>query len=96
MDREGCANETDCEFSLGTMDSRKSSARRRTRANKITESPELRFEIVEIVPNVIHRDFCLAASPCKPQLFPFEVSTMTEILMPWPLSDEWIDIGGEG
>ena len=96
MDREICANETDCEFSLGTIDSRKFSARRRRRASRITESPGMCFGMVEVSPKVSYRELLFGSIALQPPCDPVEVKIVNEIMTPWPSSDEWIDIGGEG
>jgi hypothetical protein len=51
------------------------------------------FGMVEIIPKVSHRELPFRM---QARCNPMEVKIVTDDLMPWPLSDEWIDIGGEG
>jgi hypothetical protein len=57
--------------------------------------------MVEIIPKVSfgHRALLFSgfgfSTACKPHLSFMEVRAMNDVI-PWPWSDEWTDIGGEG
>ena len=58
--------------------------------------------MVEIIPKVSLGDRNLLfacfgfVTAFNPHVSFMEVRTMNDDLMPWPWSDEWTDIGGEG
>ena len=53
--------------------------------------------MIEIIPKLSHRELLFGIfATNKPHVFPLEVRTMNDELMPLPWCDEWFDIGGEG
>jgi len=52
--------------------------------------------MIEIIPKVNHGELLSGSFGVQAPCNPIEVKIVTDDLMPWPLSDEWIDIGGEG